>query len=265
MWRRHRGLTEHDMLVASYPKSGNTWLRFLLANLVTQRDVDFADVEVVAPLVGRHATAPRALSGGGRVIKTHERYRREYSRAIYIVRDVRDVALSYERFITGYGIRHDSREDFLRAFVRGTLDGYGTWMDHVASWTTHRPSADILVLRYEHLRRQPLEALRAAVVHAGLECSDEQLNQALKRNSLAAMSSKEQHSKRYFAEQLGWQGDFHFVGEGAVGGWRDLLSATELEILAPAVRFQEQLNPYRAGAAVTIETGGKATRARTAG
>lgn len=244
-WQRHRGLNQHDLFVASYPRSGNTWLRFLLADLVAQRDIDFAAVEAVVPVVGRHADAPRALPGGGRVIKTHEPFRREYRRAIYIVRDVRDVALSYERFITGYGIRYASRQEFLRAFMTGTVGGYGAWVDHVASWRERRPRADVLVLRYEDLRRDPLAALRAAVAHAGLDRSLEQLERTLGNNSLAAMGAKERRNKDFIAEQLGWDGDHAFVGAGAVGGWRGRLSRADLEILASAVRFQERSGPPR--------------------
>ncbi|HKS75489.1 MAG TPA: hypothetical protein VJQ82_19930, partial [Terriglobales bacterium] len=38
VWLRHRGLGPRDTFVASYPRSGSTWLRFQLFELLTRRE-----------------------------------------------------------------------------------------------------------------------------------------------------------------------------------------------------------------------------------
>ena len=44
--------------------------------------------------MGTHRPMKPVLPNGGRLIKTHEQYRSQYKRAIYLMRDLRDVMLS---------------------------------------------------------------------------------------------------------------------------------------------------------------------------
>src|SRR5581483_2342060 len=112
------------------------WMRFVLAQLATGEPSTFRSVEDVVPSVGYHRNAPVLLPGGGRLIKTHEPYRRDYRRAIYLVRDVRSVLMSHYRMLTRSKFPDMSFDTFLGEFVRGSLDGYGTWQEHIGSWTT---------------------------------------------------------------------------------------------------------------------------------
>src|ERR1017187_3695816 len=93
VWARHRDITAEDVFVASYPRSGSTWLRFVLAEALTGQPSTFPSVNRAIPQVGYHAQALR-LPAGGRFIKTHESYRRECRRAVCLVRDPRDTLLS---------------------------------------------------------------------------------------------------------------------------------------------------------------------------
>ena len=48
--RREVIVFDDDVFVLSYPRSGNTWLRILLANLLSNRgDVGFANIEKIIP------------------------------------------------------------------------------------------------------------------------------------------------------------------------------------------------------------------------
>src|SRR5690242_17221396 len=94
IWLRHRGFGPNDVFLASFPRSGNTWLRFVLGEVLTRESVEFENVNRIIPEVGLQGKARAVLPGGGRLIKTHELYRQEYQRAIYVIRDVRDVLLS---------------------------------------------------------------------------------------------------------------------------------------------------------------------------
>ena len=43
-------IRKDDIFIASYPKSGNTWTRFLIANLIYQNEViDFSNIEKKVP------------------------------------------------------------------------------------------------------------------------------------------------------------------------------------------------------------------------
>jgi hypothetical protein len=80
VWMRHRGFRPADCFVASYPRSGSTWLCFLLAEILTRNESQFGTVNELIPQVGDHRNAKPILPTGGKVIKTHEPYRREYQK-----------------------------------------------------------------------------------------------------------------------------------------------------------------------------------------
>src|SRR5215471_8161315 len=88
VWYRHHHLAPNDLILGEYPKSGITWVKFLLYELVTGRAAGFAEVN---QFFNDYRRAPRILPNRGRLIPTHEVYRREFKQALYLVRDARDV------------------------------------------------------------------------------------------------------------------------------------------------------------------------------
>src|SRR2546428_8591396 len=84
----------NDVFLVSYPRSGNTWIRFLIGNLVCPDDpVTFANVEQRIPSIYTYPN--RVLRRLPRILKSHEVFDPRYPRVIYIVRDARDVAVSF--------------------------------------------------------------------------------------------------------------------------------------------------------------------------
>ena len=92
-----------DTFIVSYPRSGNTWTRFLLANLVfPDKEVDFTNIEKLIPDTTSQSNLTLKKTPRPRIIKTHEYFDHRYPKTIYIVRDPRDVALSYYEFHRKY-------------------------------------------------------------------------------------------------------------------------------------------------------------------
>src|SRR5438874_11935634 len=87
-----------DVFLVSYPKSGNTWVRFLIANLISDIPVTFLNIEQRIPSI--YILPDRALRAmpKPRVLKSHECFVPRYRNVIYIVRDPRDVAVSYYHY-----------------------------------------------------------------------------------------------------------------------------------------------------------------------
>lgn len=227
VWYRHRGLTPGDVFVASYPRSGSTWLRFLLFETLTRNEAGFDNVNRMLPDVGMQAGATALLARQGRLIKTHEPYRPEYRRAIYVVRDVRDVALSEYAYQKALGRVGDSFDDYLTELLQGTATGYGSWQDHVSGWIDSPPAArgDLLVIRYRDLRRDTQGSMEAILGFLGVAVDRKALLNAIRNNEFQRMRVKEDRNP-----QLGKSGDEsrRFVRTGAVGGWRDQLTGEQL-------------------------------------
>lgn len=228
VWYRHRGVTPQDVFVASYPRSGSTWLRFLLFETLTRNEAGFDNVNRVLPDVGMHATATPLLANQGRLIKTHEPFRAEYKRAIYVVRDVRDVVLSEYAYQNALGRIHGTFDDYLSDFLEGTATGYGSWQEHVRGWLDS-PSAEhgnLLVVSYRDLRKDTQSQLEQILAFLGVRIERKIIANAIRNNEFQKMRAKEDRNP-----QLGKSGDEdrRFVRKGAVGGWREQLTAEQLD------------------------------------
>lgn len=224
-WLYHRGLHATDVFIASYPRAGSTWLRFLLYELLTGEEGDFPAVNRAIPGVGRHRAAPPLLSGSRRLLQTHEPYRREYRRAVYLVRDVRDVVVSEFYFQRMWGIFAGDFESFVPAFLRGEVNRYGSWQAHTRAWLdaqAQRPN-DILLVKFGELRRAPEATVAQILAFVGEERADDVIAAAVAHNSKERMREKEDVFN--VADK-----NLSFVRKGAVGGWRATL--TEAQVAA---------------------------------
>lgn len=151
VWYRHRRLRDSDVFLASYPRSGNTWISFLIYELLTGKEAAFEDVNRIVPNVARSSEGREGLPGRGRFLRTHELPRREYRKSIYLVRDVRDVVISEYEFLRFLGLFDQDLDEFLKMFLKGRVNGLGGWLNHVRSWLAVRKNdpARCLWLKYE--------------------------------------------------------------------------------------------------------------------
>src|SRR5579864_2793674 len=84
-----------DSFLTSYPRSGNTWTRFLVGNLIRPSEtVTFLNIEKIVPDMYKTADMVLRRLPRPRVLKSHEPFDPRYRRVIYIIRDPRDVAVS---------------------------------------------------------------------------------------------------------------------------------------------------------------------------
>jgi len=231
LWLRHRGLDSQDVFLASYARSGSTLPRFLLAEALTRSTATFDDIQEVVPEIGIHVRAKQLFPGGGHLIKTHERYRGRYQRAIYIVRDVRDVMLSAFAREKGMDLlKVRSLDDYVEPFMQGKMVRYGPWQEHVSGWLDSplAKRGGLLVLRYEDLRTDLIGSFSRALQFLNLDFDAAGMQQILDNNSMEKMRQREDAAKRLpkTGKEEGRQ-----VGKGAVQGWRQTMSPEKLEVV----------------------------------
>jgi hypothetical protein len=229
VYLRHRGLTANDVFLASYPKSGNTWLKFLLCQLATKAEVDFQTAEELLPGIGHQQHSKGILPSSGRLIKTHEPYRSEYRKAILLVRDGRDVLVSYYYHNVRVGRLTGEFGDSLPILLEGKTDFYGSWHDYVHSWLDSKvyQNGDVCLVRYEDCLSTPNEVLERICGYLGITATSAEIQAAIDANTADKMRAKEaagddsivKHKKPVF-----------FVRKASKGNWRDYFSPEQHDL-----------------------------------
>jgi hypothetical protein len=218
-----------DTFLVSYPRSGNTWTRFLIANLMyPAENVTFANIERLIPDTSSQSSRALKRTPRPRIIKTHHYFDHRCRKVIYIVRDPRDVALSYYDFHRKYRQIEDNYplESWVRDFVEGKLISadWGSWGENVASWLyTRGQSEDFLLLRYEDMTENPARELAKVARHLGKNATAEQLKRAVELSSADRMRELEKAEENQWVATKKHRKDIPFVRVAKAGGWRSKL------------------------------------------
>ncbi len=266
--------------IASYPKSGNTWMRLFLANYLVggseplpinqvHRLVMFdAAVELyrsaglpafdhIADDSSARRLRPRMLKWvAGRAdltfAKTHFPRHPIAGRsaippaltraAVYILRDPRDVAISYARHFSTTPDRAAAALGRSATKIlpspRSVTQPIGTWSAHVAGWTDPAARPAALAVRYEDMLADPEATFTRVLAHLGLPLEADRLARAIRFASFDELRKQEERDG--FHEQPGLRQAFFHTG--AAGQWRDRLSTEaarriETEHAAQMTRF----------------------------
>jgi hypothetical protein len=228
IWLRHHGFRPSDVFLGSYPRSGTTWSRFVLLEILTGHEGGFDEVNGMLHGVGNQATGARVLPGGGRLLATHEQYQKQYHKAVYLVRDVRDVILSEFAYTTALEFFKGDLDAFISDFLRKKVNPFGPWQKHVSSWLDSpiAGTPNLLKVHFEELRKNPLEGFTRVANFLGVDSDSALIQRAIEHNSLAKMKEKE----RVAPQRASVKGQF--VRKGEVQGWRAKLTAEQLQFIA---------------------------------
>jgi hypothetical protein len=228
-----------DVFLTSYPRSGNTWTRFLVGNLVHIKEaVTFLNVERLVPDMYKHADQYLRNLPRPRILKSHEVFDPRYKKIIYIVRDPRDVAISHFHFEKKLKSVHDDCpiESFVPGWVEGRYwDRLGNWSDHVTSWlSTRQGSESFVILRYEDLIADPARELIKVASLVGIEPTPERLARAADLSSADRMRQLESTQGDKWVQTRYTRQDKPFVRKASSGGWKSVLPQQSVEQIEAA-------------------------------
>jgi hypothetical protein len=260
--------------LASYPKSGNTWTRTFLHNLLgllegkeAEHDINEinefttwdlaakryephlgksverasrAEIAAARPLVQQEIAAQ---TGGLSLVKTHHALVMDRghstlnfavtSGAIYLVRNPLDVAISFAHHMNS---DIDAAVDLMalegmetEVTEKSVYEVYGSWSQHVRSWTA-KPHRAICVVRYEDMLERPFETFARLSRHLLLRPTPEQIDEAVARSSFDRLRAQEEaHGFREKPDAARM-----FFREGKAGQWREGLSRRQVRRIVQA-------------------------------
>ncbi|MCC9624258.1 sulfotransferase domain-containing protein [Thalassospira sp. MA62] len=215
-----------DTFLVEFPKSGITWLTFLIASVNLQksgipRKPTFFAINDIVPDIHRSRHLPPPLPfPGHRFVKSHAPHNDLYSKVIYLVRDPRDVMVSYHVFATKLGWYNGSLHDF----IRDPIFGIDAWVSHAQSWLTQtQPSVSFSVIRYEDLIEDPAGVLEKIYALLGFSIEKAILQTAVKDAAFDRMQENEVFCAK---DNLSLPKNFTFVRKGG-SSHKDELSDTD--------------------------------------
>jgi hypothetical protein len=224
-----------DIVIASYPRSGTTWLQMLLHQLCTDGEMTFGHISQRQPWLERQRGSHPLVQqrpAGRRIFKTHLEQRQMAkgpAKHIYVYRDGRDVAVSYFHFYRTQLGFPGSFDDFFVKFMAGDVQ-YGTWFRHVHEWLTRSDPNATLFIRYEDMKADLDHTTRSIAKFCGIELTDEIAARVRERCDIRFMK---QHQKQFnhWSEVL-WENKIQpdaFIGAGKVGDGQQVLKKEHLD------------------------------------
>lgn len=251
-YRAVRRLRQADAVFVSLPKSGRTWLRVMLCRFYQQRfGLSENALEDLEGYHSRNGAIPYLFF-------THEDHLRHYlkqddpaeiyagKKVVLLVRDPRDGAVSMYfqwKYRTAkskkFFFNHGDREFSVEEFVLGAPGHRGTIhrrINILNRWgqATERLS-EMLVVRYEDLRRDPAEWLARVLAFVGTPGTAEEIEDAVTFASFENMRAREVAADSGVPNRLrpgqSNVAESFKTRRGRVGGFRDYFDRKKLRRL----------------------------------
>lgn len=213
-----------DTFIVSYPRSGNTWVRFLLASLRNpDLTISFRNIEEYVPDLHKSRQYANFMTRP-RFMKSHRPRFECFPRFIYVYRDVRDVMVSYYHYSVQRGSFRRTFSEFLRSPVP---ERFGSWWDHVrrATMFARQYPERVLLLRYEEMVLSAIEFTGRIAAFCGILVDEEMLEEAVRRSSFTSL----QENERRFGSAVEEVRGLHFFRAGRIGAWRSVFSDADLQ------------------------------------
>ena len=209
-----------DNYVVSFPRSGSTWLRTILAGIIDPDAGHEPEVfnRILPGVSGRRLPLVWSLRDP-RIIHSHTAFRRSIPRAVYVVRDGRDSLISFYHYSTTRNGIDMPFEEWFDLYCRRW---YGSrWHDHVESWLTSGKEtlgAALMVLKFEDLKTDPVGQVGQVAEFLGLNLNHSAIHHAVE---MASLDQARKREARVFGRLQ--NEDQSFYRGGRIGQYQEYL------------------------------------------
>jgi len=211
-----------DIFIVGYPKSGNTWMQNLLAGLVYGLDPEYMPVDLFDHFVPDvHQLHYYRRFGTPMHFKSHSLPHPEYRRVIYLLRDGRDVMVSFFHHLSAFP--HDGEIEFADMVRTGRNLFPSKWHEHVNAWQSNPYNAEIMILKYEDLLADPVKQLARVCQFLAINRSISLIESVVEKSSFARMRAKEERNPPPWKDKL-------LVRRGIVGSYKDEMPKPVLDL-----------------------------------
>ncbi|XP_020777978.1 cytosolic sulfotransferase 2-like isoform X2 [Boleophthalmus pectinirostris] len=236
-----------DILIATYPKAGTTWVSFIIDLLyfgqtcperqttvpLIQR-VPFLEIALPSQPSGKEmadkiGTSPRLIKSHLPVQFVPKSFWENNCRIVYVARNAKDSAVSYYHFTRMNYVQPDPGDwgTYLNSFMNGKVV-FGSWYDHVNNWWKRKQTyPKIHYMFYEDLIEDASREILRLSDFLGLSPSAEELDKI----KATTMFDSMKHNKmiNYFTSGMMDQKVSPFLRKGKVGDWKNHFTVAQNE------------------------------------
>jgi hypothetical protein len=222
-WEKISDIKPKDMFIAGYPKSGNTWLQFLMCGILCRMDMSVTTQNMVRDIVPDIQFNDRYRRYFSEMcFKTHSAPAPNMKKVIHVVRDGRDAYCSYYAMLQAQG-ENVSMEDLIHA--RLNFPGMG-WSSHYDQWKNNPFDSEILLVKYEDLLDDGLNQMKRLAAFAEADIDDELLKKIYLNCSFNEMQEKE---KDNWLKKGEWKEGWKFVRKGKSGSYKTEMTEDQVK------------------------------------
>ncbi len=215
-----------DIFIVSYPKSGNTWLRYIIAYALkgTKHTLSFDELENVVSDVYTSKDIIDAKSKT-RFIKSHDAWFQYYPKTVYVFRDYRDVLVSYYEYKLALNEYCGSFSDFIKS--NEVTEPFGSWIEHVTralEFKKNNPNS-IIMVKYEDLLSNFENSVELLLSYCGIQEFD--LGKLKSVTGFSTLRQNENLKPGEFKKRSGK----NFFREGVAQNWEEYFKPEDLDWL----------------------------------
>lgn len=244
----------NDVVVASFPKTGTTWTREIVRQLLYKDKPNkyAASKSMEMPFLGYIEGGSKekfevvSLLGLGRTLwGTHldpellnaAKILKSGAKVVYVMRNPKDTIISLKKFLANMPwmsqpnlkkLFPDDLDSYIKALISGQMPVYGKkgewYIHHIRDWMAFRDHPNFLPVFYEDLKEDPHKEIAKIAKHIGVELSADELDTVVKKTSFDTMKSGESLHK-----------NMNLFRKGGVGGWKSHFTVSQSELVDEAV------------------------------
>jgi hypothetical protein len=218
--------------------SGTTWLEEIIYLVLNDGDITKSQelpIYVRIPYLEGRWDGPRISTMlAPRIYKSHQSYHQlpsqvheKQPKIVHIIRDPRDTAVSYYHFyraLSELGCYTGTWDEFIDMFMAGFVC-CGDWFKYVGEWWSHRNDPNILIVRYENMKKDPEDVI---------QCITEFLGKSLDKKTLAGVEQYTRFDSMKDNPMVNFKGVPNiddtispFMRKGKVGDWTNYFTSSQ--------------------------------------